>query len=80
MGQDISTDETLDVLTLKGRFNNGGFEQDVVRKDKPYKIFMAGNVSRGRGSDVRNTNRVEPKLSGQTLADHATSCASINQR
>ncbi len=77
MSQHIPTYETLYVLTLKGRLDNCALEQNVVREDKPNKVFKAGNVSGRRSVDVGDANRVQTKLSRQALTDDATSRASV---
>ena len=44
MRQDVSSNETLDVLTLKRRLKNRRFEYDVVGKNEPHKILVTGDI------------------------------------
>ncbi len=57
VAQNIPADETLNVLSLQRRFNDCSLEKDVVRKNEPDRIFVAGNVVGGRRMDVCNPDR-----------------------
>ncbi len=64
MGQHVSAYKALNVLTLEGRFKDCGLKYDIVRKDEPHKIFVAGDVGGRWGVDVGDTYRIETELSG----------------
>lgn len=80
VSQNIAAYETLNMLALERRFQDGRFYQDVIREQQSHKEFVAGYVSGRRSIDVGHTNRVETELPGQALTNDAAGCASVNHR
>ena len=80
LGEDIPTDEALDVLALKRGFDDCAFPQDIVRKNKPNQIFIARNIGGRWGSDVAHANRFEPELGRDALTEYSRACARVDHR
>ncbi len=78
--QDLSTDETLDALTLERRFNGYSFPNHVVGKDEPHFLLVARHVGRRRCVDVCDTNRLKIELLREPLTDDGIRGACVDHR
>lgn len=58
MGENIPTDETLNVLTLQRCFKHGRFKDHVIWEDEADKVVIAGHVGGRRRVDVRHADRI----------------------
>ena len=81
MGQDITTNEPLDDLTLQGHFDHGDHGNDhAVGKRQGHIVYVTGMRSRGRGGDVGHATRGQLKLSNDLVLDGCARGTRVNQR
>ena len=60
--QDVSSDETLDLLALERRLYCDGFNYDIVGENETHTVLVAGNALGGRSVDVDNANWLQTQL------------------
>lgn len=78
MGEDTTTDETLDMLALQRRLKHCCFKDYVIRENEADKTFIAGDIRRRRRIDVCHADRIQSKLRRDSLANDTPGSARID--